>query len=388
MNQNALKIVALLKSRFPKQTEFRRKLIHQASLDLGLKEKEYFDIITDEFKIRKGLYDYSSLVNGKSAAEAVPPLSEPAVMNLASVASICNEDTYIPRHDSTYVPWGDFSAIVDIIHSKSFYPVYVAGMSGNGKTMMIEQACAKAKREYIRVQISPETDEDDLIGGFRLLNGETVFAKGPVVKAMERGCILLIDEIDRATNKIMCLQGVLEGKPIMIKKTGEVIHPAAGFTIFATANTKGKGSEDGRFVSATIIDEAFLERFVATIEQPYPTIAIERKIVQRHMEKFDAIDTDFAEKLVTWSEIIRKTFADDGVDELISTRRLCHIAHTFSIFKDRLRAIHMCINRFDGDTKSAFLDLYTKIDPSVVPVTAQPISPNTPPMNNPKEPPF
>ena len=381
MNPNALKVVALLKSRFPLQTSFKRKHIHQASLDLSLKVKDYLDIISDEFKVHKGLYDYTRLL--KDAAEAPSAAPTAAVMNLANVASICNESTYIPSQDPTYVPWGDFSAIVEIIHSKSFYPVYVAGLSGNGKTMMIEQACAKAKREYIRVQISPETDEDDLIGGFRLLNGETVFAKGPVVKAMERGAILLIDEIDRATNKIMCLQGVLEGKPIMIKKSGEVIRPAQGFTIFATANTKGKGSEDGRFVSATIIDEAFLERFVATIEQPYPTIAIERKIVQRHMEKFDAVDTDFAEKLVTWSEIIRKTFADDGVDELISTRRLCHIAHTFSIFKDRLRAIHMCINRFDGDTKSAFLDLYTKIDPSVVPpqaaVPPAPISPNQPP---------
>ena len=283
----------------------------------------------------------------------------------APVTSILNTDTYVPAVESTYVRWGEFADIASIIKSKSFYPVYIAGLSGNGKTMMVEQACAYADREYVRVQISPETDEDDLIGGFRLLNGETVFAKGPVVKAMERGAILLIDEIDRSTNKIMCLQGVLEGKPIMIKKTGEIIRPAKGFNVIATANTKGKGSDDGRFVSATVIDEAFLERFVCTIEQTYPPLATERKIVVKHMEKYNKVDEDFAEKLVTWSEVIRKTFADGGVDELISTRRLCHIAHTFSIFDDRLKAINMCISRFDEDTKLAFSDLYSKIDASV-----------------------
>ena len=243
-----------------------------------------------------------------------------------------------------------------------FYPIYISGPSGNGKTMMVEQVCANTGREYVRAQISPETDEDDLIGGFRLINGETVFQKGPVIKAMEKGCILLIDEIDRATNKIMCLQGVLEGNPVLLKKTGEVIKPAPGFNVIATANTKGRGSDDGRFSAATIIDDAFLERFVSAINQPWPSKAIEKKIVANHMDKFDAVDNDFLDKLITWASIIRKTFEVDGVDEVVSTRRLCHIIKTFSIFSDRVKSIEMCINRFDEDTITAFSDLYSKID--------------------------
>jgi len=251
-----------------------------------------------------------------------------------------------------------------IIKSKLFFPVYVSGLSGNGKTMMIEQACAKAKREYVRVQISPETDEDDLIGGFRLINGETVFQKGPIIKAMERGCLLLIDEIDRATNKIMCLQGVLEGNPVLLKKTGQVITPADGFNIIATANTKGRGSDDGRFTAASIIDDAFLERFVCSIDQEFPSPMIEKKIVMAHMSKFGVEAEEFCDKLIAWSNVIRKTFEADGVEEIVSTRRLCHIVKTYSIFEDRSKAIAMCINRFDEETRTAFLDLYTKIDES------------------------
>jgi MoxR-like ATPase len=243
--------------------------------------------------------------------------------------------------------------------------MYVAGLSGNGKTMMIEQACAAAKREYVRVQITPETDEDDLIGGFRLLDGETVFAKGPVIKAMEAGAILLIDEIDRGSNKLMALQGVLEGKPVLIKKTGEVVHPAPGFNVIGTANTKGQGDDAGRFISASIIDEAFLERFTITLEQPYPSASVEKKIVKNHMEKFGANDSEFVDKLVAWGQAIRKTFLDGGVDEIVSTRRLCHIIQTFSIFNDRMKAIELCVNRFDEDTRSGFLDLYSKIDGDV-----------------------
>jgi len=228
--------------------------------------------------------------------------------------------------------------------------------------MMVEQAAAEANREFIRVQITPDTDEDDLIGGFRLVNGETVFSKGPVIKAMEAGAILLVDEIDRGSNKLMALQGVLEGKPVLIKKTGELVSPAHGFNIIATSNTKGKGSEDGRFIAATIIDEAFLERFTITMEQPYPVAAVEKKIVIKHMELYGSVDNDFAENLTKWSGAIRKTFEDGGVDEIISTRRLCHIAQTFSIFKDRKKAIELCVARFDDDTRAAFVDLYSKID--------------------------
>jgi MoxR-like ATPase len=243
-----------------------------------------------------------------------------------------------------------------------FYPVYISGPSGNGKTMMVEQSAARAKVPFLRVQITPETDEDDLIGGFRLINGDTVFCKGPVIKAMEEGALLLIDEIDRGSNKIMCLQGVLEGKPVLIKKTGETVTPAAGFNVIATANTKGRGSDDGRFSAATIIDDAFLERFVSAINQPFPSKATEKKIVANHMDKFDCRDDDFLDKLVTWAAIIRKTFEVDGVDEVVSTRRLCHIVKTFSIFKDRVKSIEMCTNRFDADTITAFSDLYSKID--------------------------
>lgn len=374
-------IIAALATKYPGVTQFKRKVVHETALSLGF--NTYADLISDDFKVSRGVYDYSRLLANATpaaAVEAPAAAAKPAVLKLASaVSSTVNEDSYIPDADPTYVKWGSYDDVAQIIRSKTFYPIYIAGLSGNGKTMMVEQACAALNREYVRVQISPETDEDDLIGGFRLLNGETVFAKGPVIKAMERGAILLIDEIDRATNKIMCLQGVLEGKPILIKKTGEVIKPSPGFNVFATANTKGKGSDSGHFVAATIIDEAFLERFVATIEQPYPTLATERKIVLKHMEKFGRRDEDFADKLTTWAEVIRKTFAEDGVDEVISTRRLCHIAHTYKIFEDRLKAVQMCINRFDEDTKTAFLDLYTKIDPMVQPPAPKTEVPNTVP---------
>ena len=284
-------------------------------------------------------------------------------MNLASgVASTKSAEVYIPEVEKEYVKWGASKDIEAIMKSRMFYPVYISGPSGNGKTMMVEQSAAKAKIPFLRVQITPETDEDDLIGGFRLINGETVFCKGPVIKAMEEGALLLIDEIDRGTNKIMCLQGVLEGKPVLIKKTGETVKPAEGFNVIATANTKGRGSDDGRFSAATIIDDAFLERFVSAINQPWPSKAIEKKIVANHMDKFDAVDNDFLDKLITWASIIRKTFEVDGVDEVVSTRRLCHIIKTFSIFSDRVKSIEMCINRFDEDTITAFSDLYSKID--------------------------
>jgi len=373
MNTQSVQILDILKTRFPDQVQFRRKAIDDVAVELGFGFKGASELIGDQFKIARGLYNFSSVLRPAAQSTAAPTAAPATSFKLAAqVSSTINQDTYVPSADPTYVKWGAYDDVLKVLKSGTFYPIYIAGLSGNGKTMMVEQACAQAGREYIRVQISPETDEDDLIGGFRLLNGETVFAKGPVIKAMERGAILLIDEIDRATNKIMCLQGVLEGKPVLIKKTGELIHPSPGFNVLATANTKGKGSEDGRFVAASIIDEAFLERFVSTIEQPYPTRITETKIVSRHMQKFGKIDEDFADKLTTWSEVIRKTFADGGVDELVSTRRLCHITQTFAIFNDRLKAVQMCISRFDNDTKTAFLDLYTKIDPTVQPDTAAP----------------
>jgi len=307
----------------------------------------------------------------QTAQKKAPQESDSFQMSVGSVRSVQSEEVYVPAVNKNFVQWGEYKNIKKIIESRMFFPVFISGMSGNGKTMMVEQSCAKAKREYVRVQISPETDEDDLIGGFRLIEGETVFQKGPVIKAMEAGAILLIDEIDRGSNKIMCLQGVLEGNPIMIKKTGETIIPANGFNIIATANTKGQGSDDGRFVAAQVIDEAFLERFVANIDQPFPSSPIESKIVEKHMNSYDVDDSEFVTKLVAWSKIIRKTFDDNGVDEVVSTRRLCHIAKAYSIFGNRLTAIKMCISRFETETRDAFLDLYTKIDAGEIDADAE-----------------
>src|SRR6056297_2025442 len=331
--------------------------------EIGVEHKHVYSLLRKAPRADRGQYDLQMFL-----ASDRTPLEEPTPASsakMASVSSTINDDVYVPSKDEYFIRWGNFKDVETIVKSREFYPTFITGLSGNGKTVMVEQACARCNREYIRVQITPETDEDDLIGGFRLIDGDTVFQKGPVIKAMERGAILLIDEIDRGSNKIMCLQGVLEGKPVMIKKTGQVIKPANGFNVVATANTKGQGSEDGRFVSATIIDEAFLERFIITMEQPYPNVSTERKIIDKHMEKFSCSDSSFTETLVTWAETIRKTFEDGGVDETISTRRLCHIVQTYSIFNDRQKAIELCVNRFDDDTKEAFIDLYSKVDESM-----------------------
>ena len=355
LNISTQNIVKELAKLYPDTTKFKKKVIVEVGQSLGYKRSDWSALLDSENRVSTGTYDLSAMII---------PMRETFSKEEAklSMQSIVNDEKTIAQIDPTFVPWGSFSDIGKIIKSQMFYPVYISGLSGNGKTFMVEQAAAKAKREFIRVQINPETDEDDLLGGFRLINGETVFSKGPVLKAMENGAILLLDEIDRATNKIMCLQGILEGKPVLVKKTGETISPAPGFNVIATANTKGKGSEDGRFVAASIIDDAFLERFTVAIDQQFPSAKTEKKIVLKHMEKFGSSDDTFAEKLVTWADIIRKTFYDDGVDEVISTRRLCHIVQTYSIFNDKLKAIELCIARFDDDTKAAFLDLYTKVD--------------------------
>ena len=355
--QNILKE---LKKNYPDQTQFRKNVIESTAKAMGYTGKDFYPMLTAENRVKIGTYDLSALLQTVEIDTSVVDISPKAKMQ-----SIVNDEKTFAKADPTFVPWGAFHDLVKIIKSEMFYPVYVSGLSGNGKTFMVEQACSKLNKEFIRVQINPETDEDDLLGGFRLINGETVFSKGPVLKAMENGAILLLDEIDRATNKIMCLQGILEGKPVLVKKTGETITPAPGFNVIATANTKGKGSEDGRFTAASIIDEAFLERFTVAIDQKFPSPSIETKILNNHMSKFGTEDEDFVEKLITWADIIRKTFYDDGVDEVISTRRLCHIAQTYSIFKNRAKAIDLCIARFDEDTKSAFLDLYSKVDAGV-----------------------
>jgi len=276
-----------------------------------------------------------------------------------------NPAELIPAKDPLFVAHGHFSDLIKVLNSKKFYPVFETGESGTGKTYMTEQACAKLKREFIRVNITVETDEDDLLGHYALIDGNTVWQDGPVVIAMERGAVLLLDEIDLASNKVMCLQPILEGKGVYLKKINRMVKPSAGFTVVATANTKGKGSEDGRFVFTNILNEAFLERFPITMEVNYPAAQTEKKIVNKVLDSLGVPDTDFAEKLVNWANAIRKTFYDGGIDEVIATRRLVHISNAFAIFGDRMKSIEMCVNRFDEDTKTSFLDLYSKIDAGV-----------------------
>lgn len=309
--------------------------------------------------------------NGVAVTPAAAPQQSVSAVAMAPVAQVVNlasrraqnvTESFVPQKNGTYVPFGFYNDLKNIISSRIFYPIYITGLSGNGKTMMIEQVCAALKRELVRVNITKRTDESDLIGSYELIDGSTVRREGPVLTAMRRGAVLLLDECDLGTEDILCLQPILEGKPYFDKKTGEVVHPAAGFTVLATANTKGKGSDDGRFIGTNILNEAFLERFAVTVEQDYPPAATERKILEKNFVELGISDGVFIERLITWAEVIRKSYADGAVDEIISTRRLVHISKAFSIFKNRLKAIEMCLNRFDTDTKTAFLDLYTKVD--------------------------
>ena len=319
----------------------------------------------NEYKVGRGKWNLEQTVQeleetyNSAAAEGSDTVPGVATMN--SVVQ-----NLIPNKDATFVSFGNFSDIKKVIQSGLFYPAFITGLSGNGKTFGVEQSCAQLGRELIRVNITIETDEDDLIGGFRLVNGETVWHNGPVVEAMERGSILLLDEIDLASNKIMCLQSVLEGKGVFLKKIGKHVVPKAGFNVIATANTKGKGSDDGRFIGTNVLNEAFLERFPITFEQEYPTISVETKILTKVAESLNipmiGEHTDFIKHLCTWSEIIRKTFNDGGIDEVISTRRLVHIIKAYSIFGKKDKAIKVCLNRFDDETKTTFIELYDKID--------------------------
>jgi MoxR-like ATPase len=313
-----------------------------------------------------GYNAYKLPVEGGSIVAPVtaPAGAEATMVNL--VATNMEKQNLIPGKFDGFVPWGNFSLIEKVVKSGMFYPIFVTGLSGNGKTLMIEQVCAKLNKELIRVNITIETDEDDLLGGFRLVNGETKFMPGPVIEAMERGCTLLLDECDLGSNKLLCLQPVLEGQGVYLKKINKWVTPKAGFNVMATANTKGKGSEDGRFIGTNILNEAFLERFAITMEQPYASVAVETKIITLAMKKYGVEDDEFAKNLVNWADVIRKTFYDGGVDEVISTRRLDHIVKAFAIFGDKMQAIELCVARFDEDTKVSFLDLYTKIDAGVI----------------------
>jgi len=271
----------------------------------------------------------------------------------------------IPEKMSNYVPFGHFKDVKNIIKSKIFFPVFITGLSGNGKTLMIEQTCAQLKRELFRVNITIETDEDDLMGGHTLVNGNVVFREGPVIKAMRKGAVLLLDEVDLGSNKLMCLQSVLEGKGYLIKKTGEWVSPKEGFTILATANTKGQGSDDGKFIGTQIMNEAMLERFAITMQQEYPPVTTERSILKKEMELSGDVDTEFCHKLVDWADIIRKTYYEGAIDDVVTTRRLVHIVNAYRMFNDKLKSITMCISRFDEETRNSILDLYSKIDAGV-----------------------
>ena len=306
-----------------------------------------------KYNVAKGRWNLE--VTPKAVEEIEKAYSAPAVTSRV-------DQDLVPVKNNTFVKFGPFTDIKKVIQSKQFYPTFITGLSGNGKTFGVEQACAQLGRELIRVNITIETDEDDLIGGFRLVNGETVWHNGPVIEALERGAILLLDEIDLASNKILCLQPILEGNGIFLKKIGRFVNPREGFNVVATANTKGKGSDDGRFIGTNVLNEAFLERFPVTFEQEYPPVSVEKKILGGVASQYNVTDVKFLDKLVDWGDIIRKTFYDGGIDEIISTRRLVHIVRAYSIFNDKAKAIQVCVNRFDDETKQAFLELYDKVD--------------------------
>ena len=306
------------------------------------------------------------LDNRKIAKDAHAICDKPVVVKKKATKKVASSTvSLIPKSDPQYVTGGHFKDIKTILQSKIFYPIFVTGLSGNGKTCMIHEVCAKLKRDLVRVNITIETDEDDLLGGFRLLDGETVWHDGPIINAMRNGSIALIDEIDLASHKIMCLQPVLEGKPIYLKKINEVVYPTEGFNVVATANTKGKGSDDGRFIGTNILNEAFLDRFSATFFQEYPSIKMEAKILNKYFALYELKEEDFVDKLTKWADVIRRSFKEGAVDEIVTTRRLIDITKSYSIFNDKLKAVAMCLERFDDETKESFTDLYTKIDAGV-----------------------
>lgn len=346
-----------------------RRVIEESAEKLGLAYPRFL-IENRQIKVGRGLWDLAMYDPMATASTINQPEAE--TVNMAATVTpietlrqkrIYNEfEDLVPSVDENFVAHGFCKDLTTILRSNDFFPVFITGMSGNGKTSMVEQTCAKLKREMIRVNISIETDEDDLIGGATLVDGNVVYREGPVLTAMRRGAVLLLDEVDRGSNKLMCLQSVLEGKPYLNKKTGEMVKPKTGFTVVATANTKGRGTEDGKFIAAQLLDEAFLERFSITVEQEYASMNIEKKIILNYMDKYQVVDEDFATKLVSWADIIRRTNAEGGVDEIISTRRLVDVVKTFSKFNDRIKAIELCTNRFDDETKSAFRDLYSKLE--------------------------
>ena len=340
--------------------------LKKANSKFGCKYAPQWLIKNKDYKVGKSLFKLP--VEGDVAKNETP--NKEAEKILAPVETK-KEAAYIvssltgnivPKKDPIFVSFGNYPDIKSIVKSNRFYPVFITGLSGNGKTLAVTQACAVAKRELIRVNITIETDEDDLLGGYRLRDGQTVWQNGPVIEAMERGAILLLDEVDLASNKIMCLQPILEGSGVFVKKINKFVKPAQGFNVIATANTKGQGSDDGKFIGTNVLNEAFLERFPVTFEQSYPSVAIEKKILNNTLKASGKSDVKFVDKLTTWADVIRKTYFDGGVDEIISTRRLVHITQAYAIFDNKMKAVQMCTNRFDDDTKNSFVELYTKVD--------------------------
>ena len=339
--------------------------LKEANKKFGCKYAPQWLIKNSDYKIGKSLFKLpteNDVVETKSSGESEKVLPASKISKEAAFVVSSLVGDIVPKKDPVFVSFGNYPDLKSIIKSNMFYPVFITGLSGNGKTMGVTQACAEAKKELIRVNITIETDEDDLLGGYRLKDGQTVWQNGPVIEAMERGATLLLDEIDLASNNIMCLQPILEGSGIFVKKINKFVKPKNGFNVIATANTKGQGSDDGKFIGTNVLNEAFLERFPITFEQKYPSASIEEKILVNTLAKSGKKDKDFCKKLVTWADVIRKTYFDGGVDEIISTRRLVHIIQAYSIFNKKVKAIEVCTNRFDDDTKNSFMELYTKVD--------------------------
>ena len=348
--------------------------LKEANAHFGCKYAPQWLIKNADYKVGKSTFRLpteSNMVSTASTVKEAVPETEKVLTTKAPETATVSEAAYVvssltgdivPKKDPVFVSFGNYPDVKSIVKSKMFYPVFITGLSGNGKTMGVTQACAENKRELIRVNITIETDEDDLLGGYRLKDGQTVWQNGPVIEAMERGAVLLLDEIDLASNKIMCLQPILEGSGVFVKKINRFIKPANGFNVIATANTKGQGSDDGKFIGTNVLNEAFLERFPITFEQSYPKPAVEEKILNSTLKASGKSDKDFCKKLVTWADVIRKTYFDGGVDEIISTRRLVHIIQAYAIFGKKMKAVEVCTNRFDDDTKNSFIELYTKVD--------------------------
>jgi len=366
LNEKQLEYVNTAYEMFSTDT-IEKSQIKQVNAKLGMKSSPAWLIKDPQFRLTRGVYKLpvNGLVNPSKNTKqvSIPEVKQKISKQIQTTESAT--ENLVPNKEDTFVPFGNYKDLKNIVKSGIFYPTFITGLSGNGKTLGVQQSCAELKREMIRVNITIETDEDDLLGGFRLQDGETVWHDGPVVNAMKKGAVLLLDEIDLASNKIMCLQPILEGNGIFLKKIGQFVEPKDGFQIFATANTKGKGSDDGRFIGTNILNEAFLERFPVTFEQAYPSAKIETKILDNVMSHYGLKDNQFTSNLVKWAEVIRKTFFDGGIDEIIATRRLVHIINAYAIFKNKLKAVEVCINRFDDDTKNSFLDLYTKVDSGV-----------------------